>query len=717
MSRLPSRGGLAGLIVAGILAAAPGSWGAAAPADGEEPKPARLDVQPTALELGVGDTARLEAKVLDATGKDLTRRIVFFSLDRRSVTVDRSGKVTARRPGEFTVVVMMPAENKEERLRVEVAVSVAYSPLAGLEFVEPRGKVYRGTTVSFRVRALEKNGEERRGVAVRFSTSDARIAAVDAFGNVAIRGLGRFSLWASAPGVEASVECEAVPSPVASVTLRADRHEGRTGDVFRFAAEARDRLGRIVPEAPVAFSVVQDPTEESVSRGPAAVVDRDGRFVAEEPGFYTVVASSGGRAAQVTVRVATRDVRQRIEVVGRGIVREYHTSDLWVWEGVDGRDYAVTGTWGANGEAYFWDVTEPEKITKVGTIKVDARTVNDVKVSEDGRICVISREGASNRRNGIVIYDVTDPRNAKQLSSFDDGLTGGVHNVFIHAGHIYAINNMRRYDVIRIEDPAKPFRVSRFELEAPGHSVHDVWVFDGIAYSSNFRHGLYLVDVGNGIAGGSPDKPVEIDHYQYPESIVSHSAFPYFSEDARRFYVIVGEELFPRGLFIKEKPTIPAGYLHFLDFTVPGQPREVARYEVPEAGSHNFWVDGDVLYVAYYNGGLRVVDISGELMGDLYRQGREIAEFRPYDAKGVVPNAAMTWGPQPYKGLVYFSDWNSGLWAVRLVSDRGRRRGGATIAGRRTSDPGEARPGSRGGGAGSGSRQPSATAESRRTKL
>ena len=41
----------------------------------------------------------------------------------------------------------------------------------------------------------------------------------------------------------------------------------------------------------------------------------------------------------------------------------------------------------------------------IDTVRVDARTVNDVKLSADGRIAVISREGASNRKNGLVILD------------------------------------------------------------------------------------------------------------------------------------------------------------------------------------------------------------------------------------------------------------------------------------------------------------------------
>ena len=111
----------------------------------------------------------------------------------------------------------------------------------------------------------------------------------------------------------------------------------------------------------------------------------------------------------------------------------------------------------------------------------------------------------------------------------------------------------------------------------------------------------------------------------------------------------------------------PAGYLHFMDMTDPENPKEVARYEVPEAGSHNFWVQDDKLYIGYYNGGLRVVDLSGDLMGNLYNQGREIAVYKPYDANGYIPNAPFIWGAQPYKGHVFFSDYNSGLYAVQLA--------------------------------------------------
>ena len=96
-------------------------------------------------------------------------------------------------------------------------------------------------------------------------------------------------------------------------------------------------------------------------------------------------------------------------------------------------------------------------------------------------------------------------------------------------------------------------------------------------------------------------------------------------------------------------------------------PVEVARYEVPEAGAHNVWAEGDRLYVGYYQAGLRVLDISGELRGDLYRQGRELAVLKTSDADTTVPNWPMTWGAQLFKGTIFTSDLNSGLWIARLI--------------------------------------------------
>ena len=296
------------------------------------------------------------------------------------------------------------------------------------------------------------------------------------------------------------------------------------------------------------------------TRGPAATgqINEQGHFVAEEPGLYTIMATSGPHMARTQVRIEPRDVSAEIEVVGRGTVRDVHTSDLWVWEGVDGRDYAITGTWGGNGETYFWGVTDPSNIVPIDTVTVDARTVNDVKVSQDGRTCVISREGASDRKNGIVLLDCTDPNNVTIITEYTDHLTGGVHNLFIYQDHVYALSNGRRYEIISIEDRANPRRVSTVELDTPGHSIHDVWVERGIAFSSNWDDGVVLTDVGAGIAGGSPSNPQQVSSYAYPSGW-NHAAFPYWDEETGTFYVIAGDEAFPNGLYVDDQPHHPRG--------------------------------------------------------------------------------------------------------------------------------------------------------------
>src|SRR5690606_12662610 len=126
--------------------------------------------------------------------------------------------------------------------------------------------------------------------------------------------------------------------------------------------------------------------------------------------------------------------------------------------------------------------------------------------------------------NGLVVLDCSNPRDVQILSSFEEGLTGGVHNVFLWNRHVFAINAGTRYDIISLEDPTAPRRVSFFELDTPGHGIHDVWVVDGIAYSSNWGDGIVLVDVGNGMAGGSLEHPVQIGSYKYPIG-ATHSAF------------------------------------------------------------------------------------------------------------------------------------------------------------------------------------------------
>ena len=91
---------------------------------------------------------------------------------------------------------------------------------------------------------------------------------------------------------------------------------------------------------------------------------------------------------------------------------------------------------------YDWmkvfDVTDPTRPVLTDSVQVDARRINDVKINSDSRIGIITREGASNRRNGIVLLDLSVPAHPSILSEYTVTVTGGVHNVWIEGDLVYA---------------------------------------------------------------------------------------------------------------------------------------------------------------------------------------------------------------------------------------------------------------------------------------
>ena len=615
-------------------------------------------IEPAQINMEVGDQLKVNAYVTE-NGKRTTDAVTlsFGRRDRRSVAVDSTMTITAFQAGEFNLFAITDGARKSFNVMVK------QPPITEIRVEDIPNRVFSNVPLKLQYTVLDKGGFEREDVEVNFMSNNEKIASVNAFGIINTNAKGKVKITLTAENISNTVTLNVIENPVAKIELTANGNQARTGDVFHFEARAFDEKGNAVTDAPISYSFtgVSDNTSQSAS----GLIKQDGRFVADEAGMYTVTASCGTAAASETLKISARDVARKIELVGQGSVNDKHTSDLWIWEGVDGRDYAVTGTWGADGKAYFWDVTDPASIVKIDSVQVDARTVNDVKISADGTVCVISREGASDRKNGLVIIDVKDPRNVEIVSRFDENMTGGVHNVFIYEDHVYALSAGQKYYIINIEDPKNPYAVGKYELDTPGHSIHDVWVEDGIAYSSNWGDGIHMVDVGNGIAGGSPSNPVKISSYAYPNK-ANHAAFPYKSKTGK-FYVIGGDEIFPYGLNTgKGGVNMAGGYLHVIDFTDTDNPEEVARFEIPYAGSHNYWIEDDILYVAFYNAGVRVVDLSGELMGDLRAQGREIAWIIPNDANGYSANAPFTWGAQLHKGHIFYSDWNSGLWSAKL---------------------------------------------------
>ncbi len=192
---------------------------------------------------------------------------------------------------------------------------------------------------------------------------------------------------------------------------------------------------------------------------------------------------------------------------------------------------------------------------------------------------------------------------------------------------------------------------------APNYGIHDTFVRDGLAFVCAWNSGLLIYDVGNGIKGGSPANPQLVSQIVTTGGEV-HNAWWYWAPGGAKRYVFIGQE--GPGII----GAASSGDIHVVDVSNLLAPVEVASFRLAGAGTHNFWVDeqAEVLYAAYYNGGVVALDISGTLTGNLAT--REIARLEPGG-----PGSTYVWGVQLFNGSIYATDMLSGFWQLRLTGN------------------------------------------------
>jgi hypothetical protein len=331
----------------------------------------------------------------------------------------------------------------------------------------------------------------------------------------------------------------------------------------------------------------------------------------------------------------------------------------------------------------IWNVAGAQPVLVDSVIVNGASTLGDVTVSDDGQLLVVATE----RTNGsLVVFDLTDPWHPRQLSRLATPETyNGVHTAEVGrvAGRLYAVlavdplsgapSPESKVVIVDLGDPTNPRQISVRSVPATAPFAHDSFLRDGLLFVALWNQGMEIWDVGGGGQGGSPGAPVVLGSVATVGGHVHNIWWLHDLVSGDR-YAFVGEENGPAELGVSS-----AGDIHVVDVSDLSQPREVAFYHVPGAGTHNFWVDetNGLLYAAYYNAGVRVLDVRGDLETcsaseqvttgsltrcDLGAMGREVGR----GLSGGSP-LVYVWGVQLSGGALYASDMLNGLWKLQAA--------------------------------------------------
>jgi len=365
---------------------------------------------------------------------------------------------------------------------------------------------------------------------------------------------------------------------------------------------------------------------------------------------------------------------QALAVLGQGVVTDRYTGEVFVRGNV-----AYTTTWGsrqAPGNAVnIWDVSGNVP-TLVNTVIVpNAATLGDVQTSDDGQLLIVATEYIPD--GSIMIYSLADPVHPQLITRYATALTApGVHTAEVQRvnGKLYAFlsidpggGNQARLVIVDLSDPAAPTQVFTAVMGSP--YVHDVYVRDGILITALWNQGITIWDIG-GVGTGSVANPIALGSLITAGGQVHNVWWYHNALTGEERYAFVGQEG-PGSI-----GSSSIGDIHVVDVSNFASPREVAFFHLDGAGTHNFSVDESrgILYAAYYNGGVRAIDIKGDLSScdaanrdpiygrcDLASMGREIAH-------GLAEQQPVyVWGVQLSGGRLYASDMLNGIWKLGEV--------------------------------------------------
>jgi choice-of-anchor B domain-containing protein len=310
-------------------------------------------------------------------------------------------------------------------------------------------------------------------------------------------------------------------------------------------------------------------------------------------------------------------------------------------------DYAYVGSFNGSGVAIF-DVSAPASTFLAGAYTVaSGGQFKDVKV----------RNGigyfASDNGGGLHIVDVSNPAAPTLLSQITTSNGGGfnrIHNISVSGNFLYQADSRTASNstvkVFDISDSSNPFFVRDIVTTDPSR-IHDITALGDRLYTSGFGGKTDIYDTSN-IGTSDPTLLGSIS-----SGLNSHSSWA--STD---------------GNLLVSAREIANGDVRLYDISDPSNPVLLSTITAASLGisahsPHNVIIDGDRLYISWYQAGLQVLDISDP---------NNPTRIGYYDTfPGAVSGFDGNWGVYPFLGddRVLLSDMDGGLFVIAVPEPSG----------------------------------------------
>jgi uncharacterized protein YjdB len=251
---------------------------------------ATVTVTPPSASVAVGATVQLAASVKDASGAELTDRLVgWSSSDEAIAVVSSTGRVTGIKTGTATITASSEGKSGTS------TITVTGAPVASVSVTPSTATVIVGQTTTLQAKTLDDKGAELTGRVITWSTSSAATATVSPTGVVTGVAPGTATITATSEGKTGTATVTVNPVPVASVTVSPTSVSLTTGGTQQVTATPKDAQGNALAGRTVTWTT---------ANANVATVSATGVITAKGVGSTTVTATSEGKTATVAVTVA-----------------------------------------------------------------------------------------------------------------------------------------------------------------------------------------------------------------------------------------------------------------------------------------------------------------------------------------------------------------------------------------------------------------------------